>query len=202
MDFNKIRDLIDVISQKHAYTKEIWDNKINLKKKTISNLVGSSILDNMILSYIQLLNENFIDLMFDFSSVELDATIVKRDCRIKDQESALFKIQTYMGKSDCGNYPVIKCFNDLLGFRIVIDTDLSIEELVESFNDVYPNYKCIDSSKNDYKAIHVYFTSQNNHLFPWELQIWRACDYDNNIKSHEIYKREYTKWKESYNRKI
>ena len=58
----------------------------------------------------------------------------------------------------------------------------------------YPNrYRCIDSSKFDYKAVHLYF-KENNQSFPWELQIWNMCDMDSNFSSHKKYKQEYTAW--------
>ena len=41
-----------------------------------------------------------------------------------------------------------------------------------------------------YKAVHVYFREKRGH-FPWELQIWRKSDEDNNIALHKEYKRDY-----------
>lgn len=51
----------------------------------------------------------------------------------------------------------------------------------------------LDSSKQDYRAIHLYF-KKDNYSFPWELQIWNECDSERNLISHKKYKQEYTAW--------
>lgn len=56
-------------------------------------------------------------------------------------------------------------------------------------------YRCIDSSKGDYKAVHIYF-KESNQAFPWELQIWNKCDVERNFASHKEYKQAYTIWEE------
>ena len=54
---------------------------------------------------------------------------------------------------------------------------LTFDEVYSFIEDTYPNrYRCIDSSKFDYKAVHLYF-KENNQSFPWELQIWNMPGY-------------------------
>lgn len=64
---------------------------------------------------------------------------------------------------------------------------------MEFINMRHENLKCIDSSKKEYKATHIYF-KQDNFNFQWELQIWNKIDEVNNIISHEKYKQDYAKW--------
>lgn len=54
-------------------------------------------------------------------------------------------------------------------------------------------YRCIDSSKGEYRATHLYFRD-GNYTFPWELQIWGSCDEKSNLISHKKYKQEYITW--------
>lgn len=53
--------------------------------------------------------------------------------------------------------------------------------------------KCLDSSKGEYVATHIYFRD-GNFNFQWELQVWSASQEKVNTISHEKYKQEYTKW--------
>ena len=91
--------------------------------------------------------------------------------------------------------PINKCCNDLFGIRIIIKEDYSLEEIINHVKACYPDLKVIDSSKNEYKAIHVYF-SENNYSFPWELQIWTEKYEMKNLNSHKKYKQGYTIWEE------
>jgi hypothetical protein len=88
-----------------------------------------------------------------------------------------------------------------MGFRVVID-DFELMDVYNVLNDGIVNsieykVKFIDSSKNDYKALHLYFYGDNK-FFPWELQIWRKSDFQKNEESHLLHKQEYTKWATIY----
>lgn len=37
-----------------------------------------------------------------------------------------------------------------------------------------------------------------NNLFPWELQIWKKEDEENNLISHKMYKQDYTSWESEH----
>ena len=89
--------------------------------------------------------------------------------------------------------PISKCFNDLLGIRIICKKELSFNEVLQLINTKYDNLKCIDSSKNEYKATHIYFR-KDNYTFQWELQVWNKIDEIKNINSHEKYKQDYVRW--------
>ncbi len=56
-------------------------------------------------------------------------------------------------------------------------------------------FKCIDSSKNDYVATHIYF-KKDNYNFQWELQIWDKKHEKFNYLSHKEYKQMYTDWED------
>ena len=56
--------------------------------------------------------------------------------------------------------------------------------------------KYIDSSKQIYRAVHLYFRA-DNQSFPWELQIWNRCDAETNFESHKEYKQAYTIWEQN-----
>ena len=46
-----------------------------------------------------------------------------------------------------GKVPINKCFNDLLGFRIIINADFSFEQLNEHIHECFDSLKLIDSTK-------------------------------------------------------
>lgn len=79
------------------------------------------------------------------------------------------------------------------GIRIICKDSLDFRLLKDYFIKQYPNLKTIDSSKKNYKALHIYF-KKDNYSFPWELQIWNQIDEINNIDSHEKYKQDYVNW--------
>lgn len=71
--------------------------------------------------------------------------------------------------------------------------ELSSEQIMELVKNKFNNLKCIDASKQNYKATHIYF-KQDNYNFQWELQIWNKKDEFSNINSHEKYKQNYVRW--------
>lgn len=87
-----------------------------------------------------------------------------------------------------------KCLNDIIGFRLIFKRDEDFKKIISYIKNKYSNIKCIDSSKNKYIAVHLYFTNDNNYLFRWELQLWNSSDEYNNKESHEKYKQEYTNY--------
>ena len=165
--------------------------KINLKKTLVSDIDEDGIIHQNIIEYAQLLNEKSADIvlrLFSVCSYQVTA-------RVKTQNSIEYKIQNYKtAQHELGKIPINKCINDLFGVRIIVDTPLSFEEVHTFIKETYQGkYKCIDSSKLDYKATHLYFR-ENNFAFPWELQIWNRIDMEKNFASHKQYKQEYTTW--------
>lgn len=147
-------------------------------------------LDNIV-NYREFLNQNNIQLMMDFKKFNsANATI---NIRTKAKNSIEFKIENYIKNHEDGKIPINKCFNDLFGIRIICNEELSFDKVFKLVNNKYSNLKCIDSSKNEYKATHIYF-KKDNFTFQWELQVWNKTDERRNINSHEKYKQDYIKW--------
>ena len=88
------------------------------------------------------------------------------DKRIKNERSIYNKLLKYQAKNGKGKYPIIKCLNDLLGYRFTLQSDIDLNNVYNILNEyVYENFngkiKIVDASKNDYKAIHLYFKIDN-----------------------------------------
>lgn len=155
------------------------------------------IIDNTVLvtleKYIETLTNNEIKLKI--------GGIYNVKHRIKNYKCVIDKITRFNRNNKLGAFPLNKVLNDILGYRLVIDTSFSIKDLMlniiaitEQLPDNLKNkITVLDSSKNDYKAIHLYF-KLNNRNYPVELQIWRICDKEKNKASHFEYKQNYMKW--------
>lgn len=152
--------------------------KTNLKNALVADIDADGIIYKSIMEYVQLLNEKSADITLPLASV----CSCKVTARVKAQNSIEFKIQNYKTeRHEFGKIPINKCINDLFGIRIFLREPLTFDEVYSFIEDTYPNrYRCIDSSKFDYKAVHLYF-KENNQSFPWELQIWNMCDMDSNV---------------------
>lgn len=110
--------------------------------------------------------------------------------RIKSGESLNDKIIRNMNNSLYGKVKLQKIINDLIGFRITINTNIEIEEIFESIKKTYEDstIKVLDSSKKGYKAVHLYIKDPTGINLPIELQIWRTKDFMQNQQCHAIYK--------------
>ncbi len=117
----------------------------------------------------------------------------KINIRTKAKNSIEYKIKNYIENHEDGKVPINKCFNDLFGIRIICENTLTHNEILNLVNNKYTGLKCINSSKLNYKATHIYF-KKNNFSFQWELQIWNKVDEISNINSHEKYKQDYVRW--------
>ena len=117
----------------------------------------------------------------------------KVNIRTKAKNSIEYKIKNYIENHENGKVPINKCLNDLFGIRIICTKKIENEQIKQLVKLKFKHLKCIDSSKQDYKATHIYFR-QDNFNFQWELQIWNKEDEMNNINSHEKYKQDYIKW--------
>ncbi len=169
----------------------------NLRKKQVKDIRKDVEIYNEIVKYRAFLNEKTI-ITFPFQDKDwFDGTMT---ARVKAQNSIESKIDGYVRRNEKGEIPINKCLNDLFGIRIIIPTEMDCLAIREYVRICLPGYKVIDSSKGEYKAVHVYFMKSNMY-FPWELQIWRECDVEINYASHETYKQEYTAW-ESRNEEV
>lgn len=193
--FEDLEKLIGAIQRNYNRICDIWDenfgNTINLKKKLVIHAREELEILDIIGKYRSFVNDEIIGIMFDLDTIQLSNSSVTS--RVKAQNSIEFKLENYIINHEGGLIPLKKCLNDLLGIRIVMDAEFTQQEVKQYMDKHFPGYKCIDSSKLDYTATHIYFEKGNNY-FPWELQIWKKKDERNNYISHKEYKQEYTKW--------
>jgi len=193
--FDDLKDLIDYIQSVYTEVTHEWLEgahvRTNLKKSQVSDIDIDGAIYKNIMEYVWLLNEKSACITLQLSFV-CDCQVT---ARVKAQNSIEYKIQNYKtARHEFGRIPINKCVNDLFGVRIILDFPLTFEAIQTFVENTYQDkYKCINSSKLDYKAVHLYF-KENNESFPWELQIWNRCDVERNFKSHKRYKQEYTTW--------
>ena len=193
--FDELKDLIDYIQTVYTEITNEWlhgeSAKINLKKSQVSDIDVDGTIYKSIMEYVRLLNERSAGITLQFSFV----CSCQVTARVKAQNSIEYKIQNYKtDRHEFGKIPINKCVNDLFGVRIILESPLTFKEIHAFVEETYQGkYRCIDSSKLDYKAVHLYFR-ENNQSFPWELQIWNRCDVESNFASHKKYKQEYTTW--------
>lgn len=193
--FDDLKNLIDYIQTVYTEITNDWQHSenvpINLKRSRVCNIDVDGTIYTSIMQYVQLLNERSADITLKLSSI----CSCPVTARVKAQNSIEYKIQNYKTeRHEFGKIPIIKCINDLFGVRMILQSPLTFEEILAFVQKTYQNkYRCIDSSKRDYKAVHLYF-KENNLSFPWELQIWNKCDVESNFTSHKKYKQEYTTW--------
>lgn len=196
--YKDLKLIIDFILTNYQKVCIEWDKHckdtyfINLKNKTVKNISQDSQIVEYIFNYLSFILNVSINL--DFDSLNFEKSTIRS--RVKTQNSIATKIKIYSGEEHYyGQIPIKKCLNDLLGFRIIIDDIFDFTDIKRFISDEYPFLKCIDSSKNSYRATHIYFSKNgNNCFFPWELQIWKTEDEKSNLDSHKKYKQSYTKW--------
>lgn len=203
-----VKNLISEICFLHEkYSYKFFSNidAVNLKKKQIRNVIDdeSKLIDDEFIRYVQnyhdFISQLIIEIEFEFEYRDLDFRI-----RIKQMDSILNKLLHYrFEKKEEGMVPIIKCLNDLLGVRIILDQfDHDNNDVEVTCNDKKLNMYKIEPTKNlgaDYKATHIYFIGKNQY-FPWELQIWNSDDSERNQHSHKQHKskRDYIHWPERY----
>lgn len=193
--YDELKALIDYIQSVYEQITDTWNKQavgsVNLKKSLVKDIDVDGKIYLTINEYVKLLNKHssliFIELPFVCAS--------QVTARVKAQNSIEAKIQNYKTqRHEFGKVPINKCFNDLFGVRIFLKNPLTYDEISAFIEETYHGkYKCIDSSKFEYKATHLYFKEGNTN-FQWELQIWNECDRENNLNSHKKYKQEYTTW--------
>lgn len=201
------KSIINIIYEEHNNTTKSWLEKqektYNLTNKNISDIYNisenSEYIENdfkeYIDSYINILDKLYAKIMV---RINKENNLIIRG-RVKSIDSINFKISR-KSKQQNGKFPVSKCLNDLLGLRI-IDSNYNenIKLLKNYLNETqHKRIKHLNRENNDYKAYHIYFKGLDNTFFPIELQIWNKENEEINLKSHEIYKKEYTSWTNDY----
>ena len=209
MDYKNLETLIAKINTAHAEISYRWEKsddyvKINLARKYVIDIFRSSSVSDLldiIFKYRNFLCSESLNFGLELSSLGYEF-------RVKNQNSIESKLAVYMHKGEeaghalNGEIPLIKCVNDLFGARYILkDKDGSLQDVFDWLKIKYPKLRITDSSKNDYKAIHVYF-KQNNTTFPWDLQIWKQSDAAANKESHKKYKQDYTNWEKESKKEV
>mgnify|MGYP001851981925 CR=1 FL=1 len=192
----ELEKLIEFIQTEYLHFNKKWQNsnyytKINLKDNLVIDLSENEEILNAVFNYREFINENNIKLLMAFKQFSTENA--KVNIRTKAKNSIEYKIKNYIENHENGKIPINKCLNDLFGIRIICAEKMGYAQITELIKYKFKNLKCIDSSKQDYKATHIYFR-QGNFNFQWELQVWNREDEMNNINSHEKYKQDYIKW--------
>lgn len=193
---DEIYRLIDYINSKHEEINDLWKNSdeyypLNMKSCKVHDIYINENLLFYIFNYRNFISENTINVVDDIQNLSLINTV---DTRVKALNSIQDKIEKYENKKEKGKIAVKKCLNDIYGLRIIIEDNISYEDIHRYIIDKYNKLKCIVAYRNEYKAVHIYFGDNDNKNFQWELQIWKKKDKKNNLDSHYKYKQEYTKW--------
>ena len=195
--------IIDIIIQEHNnhYYEWVKNHKkpIDLKKTQVNHIfdLNSKIINEnfriYMNSYINSLNFLYLKLA-DRINNNLDVKIIGRT---KDQSSIILKLSRKMDDCD-GKFPINKYLNDLLGIRIIDNSyNYVIKDLKKHIENI-DRVRCYEKFNEFYRGFHIYFQGPCNFAFPIELQVWDKKDEINNLNSHEIYKKEYTKWVKKY----
>jgi len=202
--------LIEIIYQAHINYCDNWllkidsKQKINLKRKQIRdifnlNSVNKNVCTSNFLNYMQSFNKNLDELQMEvvLEINEKNINDLEFRHRIKEDDSIFLKILRKSKHQD-GKFPIKKCINDLLGFRIIEeDMDSIIKPIEERINILRTKkyrIKFLKRNISGYKGYHIYFEGCNNFCFPIELQLWNRCDKENNNASHKIRKQKHLKW--------
>jgi hypothetical protein len=116
---------------------------------------------------------------------------IKYFYRVKTRESIDDKIERFSFRED--QYPVNNWLNDIFGVRIILNADEIhvVMDLLDDWQEELGLKNWYLRTKEGYRGLHVYFKNKNNFYFPWELQIWDVADIQNNIQSHEKFKRNF-----------
>lgn len=215
-DEKVIINFIEKIYQQYCRNVNLWNknelSNYNLRSKQVKHIMNDvnkiefskeeDIFDFEFINLLKLYNSHLgvFTLTLEFG---LDADKFEYGQRIKADNSIFSKLATYRTteKHQYGRLALNKCINDLFGLRIIVNNEKIEYNIIEEYcNEHSPKLRFINSTKDGYKAYHVYFKI-DNYNFPWELQIWEKRYEKSNRISHAKHKQEYIKW-ESIIKKI
>ena len=134
----ELERLIKFIEQEYFEFNKQWKEsnyyyEINLRKKTINDLIDDNIL-NAIFNYREFINEKNTKLIIDF--MHFNTTKAKVNVRTKTRNSIEYKKENYIANHNNGEIPINKCFNDLFGIRIICMEELSKEQVLLLLNEL------------------------------------------------------------------
>jgi len=176
-------------------------NIYNQSKFTVNHIVSDSKnMDKLLNIYVyrDFLNNEETENIFKLSKLDNVSHF-----RVKQFNSIIYKLATYFNKQingSPGSMAINKCLNDILGLRIITKTNFDFNIVKNFISENFPTFKCIDSSKEKYKAIHIYI-KKNNMFYLWEVQLWYINDQKQNDESHNKHKQAYTKWEKMFKEK-
>ncbi len=163
----------------------------HLKNKKVKEIIENEYLLEYITRYRSFL-ANKESLAISVQQIGIESKI---ECRVKLLNSIQSKITKYTKEHENGEISINKCINDIFGTRIIINENISFEELKKELTTKFKNIKITNSDKKEgYRANHIYFITGDNYSFPWELQVWFKDNEKTNKECHYNYKQEYTKW--------
>ena len=174
------------------------ERKLNLRRLQIRDIINpaqgiSAEFEDYMYSFINGLDELYIEVLFNIESMLGISDKVKFIGRVKKQESIVDKIYRKT-KEQNGAFSVNKYLNDLLGFRIIDpyykENIYVIKELMDSY--IASDFNIIGKERfnKGYEAYHIYLKHGNN-VFPIEIQIWDQDKEHSNIEFHKVYKQGY-----------
>lgn len=191
----ELKKLIDMIKIEYNKINELWEKEnsslINLRSKKVKAIYCDENLFSYISKYRSFINEKGVFLSLRFQKI---ATVNQISSRVKNINSVQYKIQNYIETHSNGEIAINKCLNDLFGIRMIFKDSITFEEISLFIKQNFPELKCLNSSKGEYVATHIYFGKGKNSNFQWELQIWDKAHEESNFSSHAEYKQGYTKW--------
>lgn len=193
---NDLFELIEYIQDEHNKNCKSWKQHpnyyyVNMKNKNARDIFTDFNIFKSIYLYHDFLNDAAIDIQINLQIKEFNSVI---SSRVKAINSISYKMSNYYLKHEQGHVAINKCLNDCFGVRIILEKDMDYDKIVQIISEKYPNIKCINSTKQKYKAVHIYFGKGDNSKFQWELQVWNKKDENNNRDSHAKYKQGYTTW--------
>lgn len=208
LDIDDYKIIFNILNEEHNKYCKDWissnEEKFNLKRKCVCDIyTGSKGIEETFKKY---MNSFLVDLnCLDFKIMEniydvYDFNLYVRR-RTKEYASIIYKLHK-KSNQDNGKYPIQKCLNDLLGYRIVDKNyNNNIDNIIEHLEHLRHNkgrIKHINRNNDGYKGYHIYFLGPDNYSFPIELQIWDSEDEQRNMELHNMYKQEYFEWIRSY----
>ena len=197
----ELTKLINLIQVKFNDINEKWlefpnSFPLNMKKKRVDDVYKDETLLLHVFNYRQFINDNVSDIVNEIQTQQFTNIV---STRVKASNSIQYKIQNYERNHESGKIALKKCLNDIFGIRMIFETEINYKLLKEYIETKFPKLKCIESSRGDYYAIHIYFGNDDNFKFQWELQLWDKKHEKTNLESHAKYKQDYTKWEQENN---
>lgn len=183
----KVERLISEINRIHLLYSQDYFETGKVEKVNLSHTF-SKVPTQHILSYRLNLHEAINDYLY-----YADLKDVNFYYRVKTAESILDKIERYQQRQT--KYPVNNILNDIFGARMILTSD-QVAEVLDKLDDWKEKYGLKNWYLRDvdgYVGVHIYFKNQSNFYYPWELQIWDERDAAENIRKHQLCKRQFVK---------